>query len=516
MEIQNRDILLQQILNTKTNSLLPFENKEFDFAKILKETDWSKEQIVEKFSDSKEKNQVKVSAKETSDRQVAEEKNVEKKPEKEVKEKDSAKPAQKEKQKIKEKDDEVQQMPVQNSQTVETQKNKTSEDLAAEVSVAVEEVSVENGVNEEGLLSNIEEGLNFVSLMTVGKEEEVLVQKAVEEVTVSQENIENNVVEEVNTPVKSENNGEWEPVKNISKNEAVVFENEKTDEKLIRPSEDVKVSFDDNVKVQISVEEEKIAAPIEKDVVKNSFEIKSMFQSVDADNETLYDEVSVQNSETDNGMTNQTSVTINNDLVLNKNVVAQENGNAVNATIETKGLTDAVEITVSGKETVFNLYNVAKNEAFTRINEVSSRNEFQGMEKEVVEQVKVNITKSAVKGVDTIDIQLKPEDLGKIQIKMHIAKDGKLQAEIISSRVETMDLLQREVSSLAKTFNDAGYDTDSKSFNFSFQGESFAEQRENNSERLQFIGKALEQEAEELNMNDNLIYDPALGLNIRV
>ena len=83
------------------------------------------------------------------------------------------------------------------------------------------------------------------------------------------------------------------------------------------------------------------------------------------------------------------------------------------------------------------------------------------------EQIKVNITKSAVKGIDTIDIQLKPEDLGKVQVKMQISKDGKLQADIVVSRQETLDVLQKELSSLTKAFTDAGFDADNRSFNFS-------------------------------------------------
>ena len=73
-----------------------------------------------------------------------------------------------------------------------------------------------------------------------------------------------------------------------------------------------------------------------------------------------------------------------------------------------------------------------------------------GMSREVVEQVKVNITKSAVKGVDKIDVTLKPEDLGHIEIKMQISKDGKLQAHIISSRPETMEVLQKDMHVLQK------------------------------------------------------------------
>lgn len=157
---------------------------------------------------------------------------------------------------------------------------------------------------------------------------------------------------------------------------------------------------------------------------------------------------------------------------------------------------------------------ILKPEISARSEDTSLRDVYKGMSREAVEQVKVNITKSAVKGVDKIDIQLKPEDLGHVQIKLHIAKDGKLQAEIIASRQETLNILQRDVDSLQKAFNDAGFDTDGGSFNFSFRGE---EEQNHNSELRNFIGNVLEQESgEELAGNDNLEWSPAEGLNIRV
>lgn len=141
-----------------------------------------------------------------------------------------------------------------------------------------------------------------------------------------------------------------------------------------------------------------------------------------------------------------------------------------------------------------------------------------GMSREVVEQVKVNITKSAVKGVDKIDVTLKPEDLGHIEIKMQISKDGKLQAHIISSRPETMEILQKDMQILQKAFADAGFQTDENSLSFSFQDNGQAwQQREEESGLRQFMGKIFENEGG----NDNLplsetAWDGKSALNIRV
>lgn len=160
--------------------------------------------------------------------------------------------------------------------------------------------------------------------------------------------------------------------------------------------------------------------------------------------------------------------------------------------------------------------NAAHAEPKAQASETSFRDVYKGMSKEVVEQVKVNITKSAIKGVDNIDIKLKPEDLGHIQIKMQISKDGKLQAHIIASRPETVEMLREEVQSLEKAFQDAGFDTDSGSFSFSFSEDAENRGQDRNAELRSFIGNALEQDSAEAG-NDNLYgWTAEGGLNIRV
>ncbi len=152
-------------------------------------------------------------------------------------------------------------------------------------------------------------------------------------------------------------------------------------------------------------------------------------------------------------------------------------------------------------------------------NKTTFRDVYKGMSREVAEQVKVNITKSAVKGVDSIEIKLKPEELGHIEVKMQISKDGKLQAHIISSRAETMDMLQKELPTLEKAFADAGFSLDNGSLSFSFR-DNQAGNRENN-ELRQFLSNVFEQEAgnennqmAELSGYDS--WDGKSALNIRV
>ena len=159
---------------------------------------------------------------------------------------------------------------------------------------------------------------------------------------------------------------------------------------------------------------------------------------------------------------------------------------------------------------------MSKTETSARIGDNSFKDIYKGMSKEVVDQVKVNITKSAIKGVDKIDISLKPEDLGHIEVKMQISKDGKLQAHIISSRPETIEMLQKEMQSLERAFADAGFEMDEGGLTFSFNDRDQASQNEKEeSTRLRhFIGEMLEGENTEEMANDNWNYSK--GLNIRV
>ncbi|MBO5443357.1 MAG: flagellar hook-length control protein FliK [Alphaproteobacteria bacterium] len=148
----------------------------------------------------------------------------------------------------------------------------------------------------------------------------------------------------------------------------------------------------------------------------------------------------------------------------------------------------------------------------------SFREVYKGLSRETIDQIKVNITKSAVKGVDKIQIQLKPEDLGSIEVKMQIGKDGKLQAHIISGRPETMDVLQKEIASLEKAFSDAGFQMDEGSLSFSFRESNSQNGQGHDEELRQFIGNVFEQETvqEQVAGDEYLSGTASNGLNIRV
>lgn len=90
---------------------------------------------------------------------------------------------------------------------------------------------------------------------------------------------------------------------------------------------------------------------------------------------------------------------------------------------------------------------------------------------ELVDQIKVSISKAAKEGLEKININLKPKELGNIQVRLEVDGDGNMKASIIASRPETLDLLQRDASVLKQALADAGLKTGDNAFSFSYRGE---------------------------------------------
>ncbi len=85
------------------------------------------------------------------------------------------------------------------------------------------------------------------------------------------------------------------------------------------------------------------------------------------------------------------------------------------------------------------------------------------------EQVAVQIRKAIGEGADKINIKLHPANLGRVEVRMDIGKDGILTAVVIAEKPETLEMLQRDVRGLEKVLQEGGLKTDSQSFNFSLK-----------------------------------------------
>ena len=280
------------------------------------------------------------------------------------------------------------------------------------------------------------------------------------------------------------------------------------------------VGEDRKVKVEVSVKEEKIADAVDGGLVKNAKlsdeTLSAVVESNDAVTGHPLTEVKTpaQQAAAQNQI-REMPLTMTAGAVSNAAAAAADDTAAVAVSTEAGSVTLAHAGTVGG-EMLAN----AKASAANDSSSTSFRDVYKGMGKEVVDQIKVNITKSAVKGVDKIEIQLKPEDLGHIEVKMQIGKDGKLQAHIVASRPETAEILQKEIGNLQKAFNEAGFQTDEGSLSFSFRDDGQAGQNQERNNLRNFIGDVLEQEtAMDAAVGDlfaGTAWDGKNGLNIRV
>lgn len=280
------------------------------------------------------------------------------------------------------------------------------------------------------------------------------------------------------------------------------------------------VGEDRKVKVEVSVKEEKIADTVDGGLVKNAKlsdeTLSAVVESKDAVKGNPLTEVKTpaQQAAAQNQI-REMPLTMTAGAVSNAAAAAADDTAAVAVSTETGSVTLAHAGTVGG-EMLAN----AKASAANDSSSTSFRDVYKGMGKEVVDQIKVNITKSAVKGVDKIEIQLKPEDLGHIEVKMQIGKDCKLQAHIVASRPETAEILQKEIGNLQKAFNEAGFQTDEGSLSFSFRDDGQAGQNQERNNLRNFIGDVLEQEtAMDAAVGDlfaGTAWDGKNGLNIRV
>ncbi|MCK4939789.1 MAG: flagellar hook-length control protein FliK, partial [Rhodospirillaceae bacterium] len=127
-------------------------------------------------------------------------------------------------------------------------------------------------------------------------------------------------------------------------------------------------------------------------------------------------------------------------------------------------------------------------------------------QRNVMEQVTVQITKAVNSGLDKINIQLRPASLGRVDVQLEMSGDGRISATIIADSKDTLDMLQRGARDLARALNDAGLQADSQNLNFSL--------RENNQQQAGNGGSGKDEnldfsEAEDQALNASDIDDPA-------
>ncbi|MCI5060242.1 MAG: flagellar hook-length control protein FliK [Alphaproteobacteria bacterium] len=83
------------------------------------------------------------------------------------------------------------------------------------------------------------------------------------------------------------------------------------------------------------------------------------------------------------------------------------------------------------------------------------------------QMVSAKLSKAVKQGGDQqMILQLDPPELGRVEIKIEFGHDKMIKAHIVAEKPETYLLLQRDASSLERTLQDSGFDTDHSSLTF--------------------------------------------------
>lgn len=138
------------------------------------------------------------------------------------------------------------------------------------------------------------------------------------------------------------------------------------------------------------------------------------------------------------------------------------------------------------------------------------------------EQVQVTIQQAFRAGMDRVQIQLDPADLGRVEIRMDLTQDGRAQLVVTADNKDTLDQLQRDARLLERALQEAGIDADAQNMEFSLNQGS---QQEENEDGTNHASPVSDSESLAPAENPESLMDPltnyytlsvAQGLNIKV
>jgi flagellar hook-length control protein FliK len=89
-----------------------------------------------------------------------------------------------------------------------------------------------------------------------------------------------------------------------------------------------------------------------------------------------------------------------------------------------------------------------------------------------VNTLAVAIAAKTQSGARQFDIRLDPPELGRVEVRLSIDASGKTEAHMTADQPETLNLLQKDSSSLTQALRDAGLDVSNSGLNFSLRGQS--------------------------------------------
>jgi len=135
-----------------------------------------------------------------------------------------------------------------------------------------------------------------------------------------------------------------------------------------------------------------------------------------------------------------------------------------------------------------------------------------------VEQIAIQINKMAKSGNEEMTINLKPAELGRVQIKLEFSPDQKVQVLVMADNQSSLDLMMKDQDSLARALQNAGIQVDSGSLEFSLNENQQNKAFEDNMKGSKHAKTEVENDNEKLALEDDLetYYVTPERVNLRV
>jgi flagellar hook-length control protein FliK len=89
-----------------------------------------------------------------------------------------------------------------------------------------------------------------------------------------------------------------------------------------------------------------------------------------------------------------------------------------------------------------------------------------------LEGLAVEIATRSLEGKRRFEIRLDPPELGRIDVRLDVGRDGQVTSRLVVERAETLDLLRRDAGSLERALQSTGLRTDDGGMQFSLRDQS--------------------------------------------
>jgi flagellar hook-length control protein FliK len=94
--------------------------------------------------------------------------------------------------------------------------------------------------------------------------------------------------------------------------------------------------------------------------------------------------------------------------------------------------------------------------------------------------VAMEIATSIQSGKSRFEIRLDPADLGRIDVRIDIDRNGQMTSHLTVEKPETLSMLRQDAPQLQRALDDAGFKTDSGGLQFSLRDQSSSGQNSGN------------------------------------